>query len=468
GVQQSFNLLATDPTFAAQYLAHTAAGNTNPMLLNGQLPSTSTMTSSMPSMSSMTSSMGLPSTSQSPLVTTAAFRYSLPPNSELLASVQATSAALAAASHLPATTSTLPQQSSIGDAQPSSSTFTPQPSLTSFQDSAVVGRKFSTDRSLQQSTSQGQAGSPSRLAMKRKHSQVGDDGSSSSSDAGSGSSAPPRPPPRPLPTNQPRITTRPTGTATLTDFSAYLMQYNISSDTEFAQKALESLHKKLKDRPAEMEAFIAAVDTGGQEPGGCVLVQRTLDGRLQVAGKKGFPHVIYGKLFRFDDTNKNVLKALPDICKHGFDRKECEAWEKQQEQLQRPSSSQQVLQPGLEPPVNASTPYVCVNPWHYEEAAPEAYTPAVDPNINAIVIKPSTSRDRPRDFQSVAHSYLPPSMQPQQQPAALPQLSPSAHGLQQQLSDVLRGLPMQTSPLRMLPPQHQNAQMQRALQPSQQ
>ncbi|KAH7732257.1 MH2 domain-containing protein [Aphelenchoides avenae] len=84
-------------------------------------------------------------------------------------------------------------------------------------------------------------------------------------------------------------------------------------DDEFSRKAIESLIKKLRDKRDELDDFIQAV-----------------------AGRKGFPHVVYARIFRWPDLHKNELKHS-SCCAAAFDLK---------------------------------SDQVCVNPYHYERVAP--------------------------------------------------------------------------------------------------
>ncbi|EDV21247.1 uncharacterized protein TRIADDRAFT_30731 [Trichoplax adhaerens] len=131
-----------------------------------------------------------------------------------------------------------------------------------------------------------------------------------------------------------------------------LMCHRQGGESEnFAKRAVESLVKKLKDKRDELDALITAVTSNGIQQSKCVTIARTLDGRLQVAGKKGFPHVIYSRIWRWPDLHKNELKHIK-LCKFAFDLK---------------------------------LDHVCVNPYHYERVISPGYN-VTDISIGASQI----------------------------------------------------------------------------------
>ncbi|KAM7537413.1 hypothetical protein Aperf_G00000070545 [Anoplocephala perfoliata] len=126
-------------------------------------------------------------------------------------------------------------------------------------------------------------------------------------------------------------------------------------EEKWAEKAVDSLVKKLKKKKGALEALERALSNPG-EPSECVTIPRSLDGRLQVSHRKGLPHVIYCRVWRWPDLQSHhELKPL-DICRFPFSAKENE---------------------------------VCINPYHYKRVESPVLPPVLVPRHSEYPSMPS-------------------------------------------------------------------------------
>jgi len=116
-------------------------------------------------------------------------------------------------------------------------------------------------------------------------------------------------------------------------------------EEKWAEKAVDALVKKLKKTKGAIEALEAALSNPGS-PTKCVTIPRSLDGRLQVSHRKGLPHVIYCRVWRWPDLQSHhELKPL-DLCEFPFNSKQME---------------------------------VCINPYHYKRVESPVMPPVLVP-----------------------------------------------------------------------------------------
>ncbi|MEQ2183980.1 hypothetical protein GOODEAATRI_003410 [Goodea atripinnis] len=80
-------------------------------------------------------------------------------------------------------------------------------------------------------------------------------------------------------------------------------------EEKWCEKAVKSLVKKLK-RTGQLEELEKAITTQNINTK-CLTIPRSLDGRLQVSHRKGLPHVIYCRLWRWPDLQSHhELRAV--------------------------------------------------------------------------------------------------------------------------------------------------------------
>ena len=100
---------------------------------------------------------------------------------------------------------------------------------------------------------------------------------------------------------------------------------------KWAEKAINLLVMKLKKQNGALEELEKALSQPNTVTK-CVTIPQSLDGRLQVGHRKGLPHVIYCRIWRWPDIqSSHELKPL-DCCEFAFSRNKKE---------------------------------VCINPYHY-------------------------------------------------------------------------------------------------------
>jgi len=84
-------------------------------------------------------------------------------------------------------------------------------------------------------------------------------------------------------------------------------------EEKWAEKAVDALVKKLKKSKGAIEALEQALSCPGQ-PSKCVTIPRSLDGRLQVSHRKGLPHVIYCRVWRWPDLQSHHELKVHHSC----------------------------------------------------------------------------------------------------------------------------------------------------------
>ena len=88
-------------------------------------------------------------------------------------------------------------------------------------------------------------------------------------------------------------------------------------DEAWGTKAVDALYKKLKKNKPMLDELERALQQPNR-PSKCVTIPRSLDGRLQVSHRKGLPHVIYCRVWRWPDLQSHHELKPSDACEFAF------------------------------------------------------------------------------------------------------------------------------------------------------
>ena len=142
-------------------------------------------------------------------------------------------------------------------------------------------------------------------------------------------------------------------------------------EEKWAEKAVDSLVKKLKKKKGALEDLEQALSNPGTLSK-CITIPRSIDGRLQVSHRKGLPHVIYCRVWRWPDLQSHTELKPIENCQYSFTAKKND---------------------------------VCINPYHYRR---------VDASILPSVVVPRNSEFPPQHtllpFQKASETMIPKNM----------------------------------------------------------
>ncbi|KAH7731343.1 Smad1 [Aphelenchoides avenae] len=132
-----------------------------------------------------------------------------------------------------------------------------------------------------------------------------------------------------------------------------LLGWKLGDEEEkWALKAVESLVKKLRKKK-NGQGTVDDLEYALAHPGSrsrCVTIPRSLDGRLQVSHRKGLPHVIYCRVWRWPNVQSHhELKPVPE-CMFPYDNR---------------------------------NEFICINPYHYQRIEPQPSTIIMSPPLAA-------------------------------------------------------------------------------------